>query len=714
MHTTARKPAEDAAVQDLGARLAAIKGASLVKSFCYTCPWQCPTEILVRDGQVVYHKGNPESPNNIGSRCAKGMASPYLTRDPDRLKYPLLRTNRKGPAGQFKRISWDEAFAFIAEKLVLIRDKWGPEAVAYTCHHDPNTVFFRHLLGDLYGSPNNYTHSSGCEQDRRAACLTLFGHVFPMHDFANSRYVILWGMNMLGANQGLWESRALIEAKKKGAKLVVVDPNFTETAQKANEWIPIRPGTDAAMALAMCNVIIEENLYDRDFVNRYCEGFNGFREHLRGKGYTPAWAETICGIKAETIARLAREFAATKPAMSAIFKGSGYYTNGADAGRACYILDALCGEVDKPGNLHLKDWAPLAAPVIIPEEAKTKPQKPPLHVAMGYPLAPDLPNSRLPDAVIDGKPYPVKGLFVQSTNPVMSDPNRDRVQEMFRHLELGVAIELYMSETALECDIVLPETSFYEHAEIRNGMWLGPQVILCQPAVPPVGEAKPLYDIVKGLAAKMGWAQYFPYRKWEDWGELMMKNIPMSLEELKRKGLWSGPIRYNRVPEGLPTPTGKIQIHSQAYADAGFDPYPVYVERTVIPDEQYPLQVTHSKLSMHCNVLTQNNPFLMEICPENWMEINRVDALKYGIEDGAYVVVESPKDQIRIRAKVVEGLVPGCISIRHGHGFGHWAMGSIAKGKGAHSNNLMDTHTSPISGANCYNECKVRVRPATT
>ena len=145
--------------RELGPRLAGIKGAKLIKSFCYTCPWQCPTEILVRDGKVVYHKGNPASPNNIGSRCAKGMASSYLTLDPDRLKYPMLRTTPKGQPGQFKRISWDEAFTFIADKLKAIRDKWGPEAVAYTCHHDPNTVFFRHFLGDLYGSPNNYTHT---------------------------------------------------------------------------------------------------------------------------------------------------------------------------------------------------------------------------------------------------------------------------------------------------------------------------------------------------------------------------------------------------------------------------------------------------------------------------------------------------------------------------------------------------------------------------
>lgn len=696
---------------NLSAELARIKGAEVIRSFCYTCPWNCPTEVYVRDGEIVYHKGNSESPNDIGTRCAKGMASSYIVKDPDRLKYPMKRTGPKG-SGEFARISWDEAFTIIADKLTEIKEKHGPEAVVWTCHHDPNTVFARHLLGELYGTPNCYTHTSGCEQDRRFACLTLFGHVFPMHDFAPARYVMLWGMNMLGANQGLFESRALLEAKKKGCRLVVVDPVFTETAQKADEWIPIQPGTDGAMALAMCRVIIDENLYDKDFVGKYCAGFDGFRDHLREKGYTPEWAEPICGIKAETIARLAREFATTKPAQAATFKGPGYYTNGADASRAIYLLDAITGQVDNPGNLHLKDWAPLGPPVIIPDEAKATPDKPPLHVAMGYPLAPDLPNSRLPEAVLDGKPYPVKAIFVQSTNPVMSDPDKDKMIEMFRALEFGVAIEVFLSETALECDLVLPETSFYEHAEIRQGLWLGPEIILCQPTVAPVGESKPLYDIVKGIAQKMGWGEYFSYDKWEDWGEVVMKDAPMSLDELKQKGFWAGEMRYGRVADGMPTPSGKIEIFSQAYADAGFNAYPEFTERSVMPDSDYPLQLVHSKLSVHCNVLTQNNPFLMEICPENWVEINTADAARYGIEDDGHAVIESPKASITIRAKVVEGILPGVICVRHGQGFGHWAMGEVAKGKGAHSNVLMDRHTGPISGANCYNECKVRIRRA--
>lgn len=699
------------ATLDMASEIARIKGAQVIRSFCYMCPWQCPTEVYVRNGDIVYVKGNQDSPNNLGTRCAKGMASFQMVKDPDRLKNPLQRTGPKG-SGQFTRISWDQAFTIIAEKLTEIKDKYGPEAVAYLWHHDPNSVFAQILLTQLYGTPNYYGHTAGCEQDRRLATLTLFGHPFPMLDFAHSRYVMLWGINLFEANEALWESKGLLDAMAKGCKLVVVDPSFTQTAEKADIWVPIKPGTDGALALAMCRVIVDEDLYDHDFVYKSCSGFDGFREHLRAKGYTPEWAEAITGVPVETIVRLAREFATTKPAMAEVFKGPGYYTNGADASRAIYLLDAITGNVDNPGNIYLKDWAPVGPPVVIPDEVKATPQKPPLHVAMGYPLAPDLPTSLLPAAVLEGKPYPVKAVFVQATNPVMSDPNTKRVQEMYRHLDFAVAIDLYLSETALECDLVLPETSFYERAEIRQGLWLGPQAILCQPVVPPVGESKPLYDIVKGIAGKMGWGKYFPYEKWEDWAQVAIQGLPMSLDDLKEKGFWTGEVTYGRPAKGLPTPSGKVEIYSKAFADNGYDPYPVFTEHSVYPDSDYPLQLTHTKLSAHCNLITQNNPYLMEIQGENWVEINPEDALKYNLQDGTYVVLESPQASITIKAKIVEGIRPGVVAVRHGHGFGHWAMGSVAKGKGAHSNALIETHVSPISGGNAYNECKVRVRLA--
>ncbi len=686
-----------------------IKGAKLVRSFCYVCPWQCPTEVYVKDGRVVYVKGNQYAPNR-GARCAKGMASVFITRDPDRLKHPLRRVGEKG-SGRFEQIGWDQAYMIMAEKLNEIKTKYGPESLVYLVHQDPNSVFAQIFFTQLYGTPNYYSHTAGCEQDRRLAALTVYGHVFPVPDFEPSRYIMLWGINPFEANESLYVTNSLVRALKNGAKLVVVDPLFTQTAEKADEWVPIKPGTDGALALAMCRVIIDEGIYDRDFVDRWASGFNGFRDHLRLEGYTPEWAEKITGLDAERIVRLAREVAASKPAVIEVFKGPGYYNNGADASRAIYILNVLTGNLDGPGNLHLKQWAPVGPPVVIPPDQVAKIEKPPLHVAMGYPVAPDLPTGLLADAVLAGRPYPVKALFVQAINPVMSETNTKKVIEMFRQLEFSVAIELYLTETAMECDLVLPETSFYERAELRQGLgWLGPQAILCQPAIKPVGESKPLYEIIKGLAAQMGYSQYFDYEIWEDWAKVSLAGAPFDVEYLKEHGFWNGPVSYHQYREApLATPSGKCEIYSQTFADNGYNPYPVYTETTVVPDEAYPFRLVNSKLSSHCNIVTQNNPYLMAIVGENWLELNPEDAAKYNLQEGDLVLIESPLDKKSIKLRLNEGIRPGVACVRHGHGFGHWAMGSVAKGKGTHINSLVDSHVSPISGGNAYNECKVRV-----
>jgi thiosulfate reductase/polysulfide reductase chain A len=698
---------------ELAASLAEVKGAKMITSFCYMCPWNCPSEVYVKDNKIVYIKGLDGAPN-AGRRCAKGEASFQVVDDPDRLKYPMKRVNPKGKDPQFERISWDEAYTIIADILLEVREKYGPEAVVSLFHHDPNSVFTQILLTQLYGTPNFYGHTAGCEQSRRQACLTIFGHVFPMLDLEDSRYIMLWGINLFEAIEAIWENLALFDALDKGAKLVVVDPKYTQTAEKADEWIPIKPGTDGAMALAMCSTIIEENLYDKAFVREWTHGFDEFAKHLRDKGYTPEWAARITDIPAETIRRLAREFATTKPAIAEAFKGPGNYTNGADATRAIYMLNVLTGNVDGPGNLCLKDWAPIGPPVIIPEEAMTKPTKPPLHVAMGFPLAPDLPTGRLPKAVIEGDPYPVKVLFLHSLNLIMSDPNPSLMKQMFKSLDLAVTIDIHMSETALESDLVLPDTSFYERAEIRQGLFKSPQAIICQPAVPPIGESKPMYDIIKGIAEKMGYGKYFTYQIWEDWGKVAVQGLPISLDELKTKGIWTGVNRYYKYKEsGFPTPSGKIEIWSKNFEASGYSPLPEYREHSVIPDDEYPLQLITSKLSMHCNILTQNNPYLIEIVGENWVELNPVDADKFGIKDGDMVIVESPHGKAEIRARVIEGIKPGVACARHDHGFGHWSPYlSVAYGRGAHLNHLNDGQIDPISGGNAYNERKVRVRRA--
>jgi thiosulfate reductase/polysulfide reductase chain A len=683
-----------------------IRGTKSVPGVCIICPWHCATEVFVKDNQVVYVRGN-ENAANGSSRCVKGVSSIHLSRDPDRVLHPM----KKESNGKYKIIRWEDAFSEIAEKLMAIKEKYGPEAVFYLFHLDSNEMFSMQLFTQLYGTPNWSGHGAACDQDRRLAAMATFGHPLPTKDFANSRFVMLWGCDPFGPNEALHENRELVEAMKKGCKLVVVDPNRSRTAEKAHVWLPIKPGTDGALALAMAHRIIETEAYDKDFCDNYVHGLDEFAAHVKSNGYTPEWAEPITGIKKEMIISLADEFARTKPGLMDGLKGLVNYTNGLAAFRTIYALNAITGNVDGPGNIILKEMAFLDLPLAIPEEAMVEPETPTLGQAGGYPLSPDMPTQLLPKAVLEGEPYPIKGGFFHITNPAMSDPNREAFEKMMAGLDLSVTIDMYLSETAQLSDYVLPECSMFERAEVREGLWSGPQAILSQPAIQPLGSSKPLYDIMRGLAEKMGYGEYFQWNSWEDWATKVIQYLPISLDDLKEKGVWQGELRYHKFKEdGLQTSTEKIEIFSEEFQSMGYDPMPVFTEEDrVKPDAAYPFQLVNAKMQNHCNLHTQNNPYLMEIEGENWVELNPLDAERLGISDEERVEVASPLKKVAIKARVREGVQPGVLKVIHGHGFGR-SIGSIARGKGTHVNSIFETRLNPVSGGNSYNEHKVSVR----
>lgn len=683
-----------------------IRGTKTVPGVCIVCPWHCATEVFVRDNEVVYVRGNEYAPN-MSTRCVKGIASIHLTRDTDRLIHPMKKTRN----GAFAVISWDEAFSVIAEKLIDIKRRHGPEAVTYLWHLDSNEIFSYQLFVELYGTPNWSGHGAACDQSRRAAGNITYGHPLPTKDYRNSRFIMMWGVDPLGANQSPHESREMVEALKRKARLVVVDPYRSRTAEKADIWVPIQPGTDGALALAMTYRIIETGAYDAQFCESYVHGFDAYAEHVTSSGYSPEWAEAITGVKAVTIIALADEFASTKPAVLDGLKGIVNYSNGFQALRAIFCLNAITGNVDGPGNLILKEAAPIVPPVVIPDDAVAVPARPIISAAMGYPLAPDIPTQLLPKAVLEGDPYAVKAAFFHIINPAMSDPNTGLFQEMMSALELSVTIDMYMSETAQLSDIVLPAASFYEQAEVRESLWSGPQVIMSQPAIPCMGDSKPLYEIMKGLAHKMGFGSYFQWETWEDWARRSTEHLPVSFEELKEKGVWLGELRYNKyLEEGFQTPTGKIEIYSEALAGNGYFPLPFYAEEgRVKPDSEYPFQLINAKSQYHCNLHTQNNPYLIGIQGENWVELSAADADALGISDGDKVELTSPMGSVRILAKIRPGLSDGIVRAIHGHGFGR-TMGSLARGRGTHINPIIDTRVNPICGGIGYNECKVNVR----
>jgi len=683
-----------------------IRGTKSVPGVCIICPWHCATEVFVKDNKVVYVRGNENSANG-STRCVKGVSSIHLSRDPDRLLHPM----KKDSNGGFRTISWDDAFSEIAEKLLKIKEEYGPEAVFYLYHLDSNDMFSYQLFSQLYGTSNWSGHGAACDQDRRLAAMATFGHPLPTKDCASSRFVMLWGMDPFGPNEAPHENRELVEAMKRGCKLVVVDPNRSRTAEKADVWVPIKPGTDGAMALAMAHRIIETEAYDKDFCDNYVHGLDEIATNIKSNGYTPEWAEEITGIKKEMIISLADEFAQTKPGMMDGLKGLVNYSNGLAAFRTIFALNAITGNVDGPGNIIIKETAPLDLPLPIPEEAIEEPEQPTLGQAGGYPMAPDMPTQLLPKAVLENEPYPIRGGFFHICNPVMSDPNRELFEKMMGELDLSVTIDIYLSETAQLSDYVLPEASMFERAEVREGMWSGPQVIVSQPAIKPLGSSKPLYEIMKGLAEKMGYGEYFQWDSWEDWANNVLAYVPITLNELKEKGVWQGELQYHKFKEEpLETPTGKIEIFSEGFQAKGYDPMPIFTEEDRIkPDADYPFQLVNAKMQNHCNLHTQNNPYLMQIEDENWVELNPTDAKRLEISDGDLVEVSSPLNKVTIKARVIEGVQPGVLKVIHGHGFGR-NFGSIARGKGTHVNSIFETRINPVSGGNSYNEHKVNVR----
>ncbi len=688
-------------------RISRIKGARMVPGVCIICPWHCPTEVFVKNNEVIYVRGNENAPNR-SSRCVKGVSSLHISKDPDRLLHPMMKTK----SGRHKAISWDDAFTIIANKLLKIKKENGPEAVSYLWHLDSNEMFSYQLFTQLYGTPNWSGHGAACDQDRRLAGMMTYGHPLPTKDYENSRFIMLWGEDPLGPNQSLHENRELVETLKRGTKLVVVDPYRSRSAEKANIWLPIKPGTDGALALAMAHRIIETKAYDADFCENWVYGFDAFADHVRSNNYTPQWAESVTGIDQAIIIDIADEFASTKPAVMDGLKGLVNYSNGFQALRTIFCLNAITGNIDGPGNLILKEASPLNLPLVIPEEALSMPERPIISAEMGYPLAPDIPSQLLPKAVLEGSPYPIKAAFFHIVNPAMSDPNTGLFRKMMDKLDLSVTIDIYMSETAQLSDIVLPEASFYERAEVRESLWSGPQTIMAQPAIRPLGESKPLYEIMRGLAKALGYGEYFQWKTWEDWARTVVEYLPVSFEELKEKGVWHGEMKYHKYIEagGFQTSTGRIEVYSETLAEYGYEPMPIYDEtQRVKPDEAYPFQLINGKMQCHCGTHTQNNPFLMAIEGENWVEISTRDAASLNIMDGDRVELCSPVSKAIIKTRVKEGLLPGVVRVVHGHGFGR-TMGSVAKGKGTHVNPIFDSQVNPVSGGIGYNECKVAVR----
>jgi thiosulfate reductase/polysulfide reductase chain A len=514
------------AVNEAGAQAWGREAGEWIPSCCNMCGGQSGIMVHVVNGIVEKIEPNHWNPNNYsnistdffdgyteefgckegGVICPKGNAGIMQLYDPDRIKKPLKRTNPDKSVGadpKWQELEWDQALDEIAGKLKALRDAGEAHKLLWISEDHS----FTHIQDDfckLFGTPNYSNHSNLCDVARKASFRTVIADDRPLADFIQSKYIMLWGWNPTSAIKWVYLPRILTRAIENGARLVVIDPYLSDTAAKAQEWVPIRPGTDGAMALAMGHVIIRDQLYDADFVQNWTVGFDEYAAYVADK--TPEWAEAITTVPARTIERLALEVATTKPACIDVWSGPGQHSNGVQGGRAIAVLAALVGGYDRPGTMMLPDKRGEKHIEVKPDEtAAVTFAQPRFDELSKYPLGHKSGvYCQLFENLAEGKgPYQPKMLICVFQNPMMSMPGNQTVAKGLANLETLVVVDTMLSETAMLADYVLPGTVFLERYDL-NSHWLTWSALgLRQPVVKPLFGQLAEYETVAALGRRL-------------------------------------------------------------------------------------------------------------------------------------------------------------------------------------------------------------------
>jgi thiosulfate reductase / polysulfide reductase chain A len=666
---------------------------------CGVCSMGCAYIAHLRNGRIVRLTGNPNDQTAEGKLCVKGYGGPRLLYDPDRIKYPLKRTNPEKGIGidpGWVKISWDEALDLTASKFKEIRDAHGPQALALIAR--PKT-WQKHFAKSI-GTPNHVAHQSLCYTTHEInwmAMITGSGKTWTV-DYERAKYILSFGWDGLGKSKNHW-GRSVNTACLNGARLVVLDPRLSITAAKADQWIPIKPGTDLAFSLAMIHVIIDEDLYNHDFVDNYTIGISELSTAVQE--YTPEWAEGICEVPAETIARVARDFATIRPAVVAYHKrdaGGPNYANSSLLSQCFVILDALSGSLDRPGG-HILD---------------RKPKLPGFTDIFDIPPYPDTINgpridglekfpltykktkgafSTIAEGILAQDPYQLRGALVWKHN-VLSFPNPDRMVEALKTLDFIAVSEILPSEMAQMADVVLPDHMFFEGGGLNPRKYhaMYPQVALRQP-LPPVHDTKSFSSVLVDLLRRMGLEDYAP----EGMGgaaimEAELEALGTTKEEILAAGGMWGEEQPLEPKTEFGTPSGKIELYSTVLEEAGFEPLPTWKPARAETSDEYPFHFITYRMPWERMTQSQNDPLLAELRPTNTVLINTRTAEDLGIADGDEVYVESSAGKIKLPAELTMGIRPDCVAVDHG--FGHWSQGySVAQGRGANEGDLIPNLT---------------------
>ena len=569
-----------------------MKNAQEVYTDCTLCYHSCGTVVTVAEGRAVKVEGLKSHPLNKGELCPKGEAALSHIYSPERLKHPLKRVN-----GRFEQISWNQALDEIADKLSQLKAAYGPQVLGVFSGsigvENLEMAGLTQRFKAAFGSPNFFSVESVCYRMRIRTRQITFGK-YPTEELDSNLYV-LWGHNPDASDFPL--KLALERNLAQGSKLVVVDPRRIPLADKAEMYLRIRPGTDGAMALAMIHVIINENLYDKAFVDAYTLGFDKLVDHIQK--YTPEWAENISWVPAEQIRSLARLFATTKGA--GIYQGTctqDQTANGTQSSRAFSVLQTITGNINVPGG-----W--VISPRLAFGNVGLKVEGEPLG-ADQFPLFFEVWGRKSPYGVVtvvpESIPDKLKAFYVVGGNPLMSMPDSNAFTEAFKKLELLVVHDMVMTETAQLAHYVLPACSHLEKwgvAYTYNVCHCLPYLMLRKKCIEPLHESRSEWWVYTELAKRLGLEALFPWKSEEDLVrfELEPSGLPFEylLNEKPEGGFYQNKV-YEMTNNLFPTPSRKIEIYSDALEHVGFDPLPTYQEPLRSPMsaelaflEEYPL-----------------------------------------------------------------------------------------------------------------------------
>jgi thiosulfate reductase/polysulfide reductase chain A len=692
--------------------------AKEIYSICFMCTVRCPIRVEVENDEVIWIEGNPHVPGIEGALCAKGSAGIALLNDTERPQHPMIRSGPRG-AGQWRRVSWEEALDYVADKLKSVIQEHGPQSFVFGERTNLNTHISKTFMKAL-GSPNHFTHDALCKGSVNTAFRSLTGYTDAEVgiDYANTRHIIMYGRNIFESLE-IKAINNLLDAMDKGAKLTYIDPRVTVTASKAQRYWQIRPGTDLALNYALIHTILKEKLYDKDYVNCWVEGLAELKAFV--EPYTPAWAETETGIPASEIVALAREAATVKPAVVFHYgyRGS-LHLNEIYLRRSLVILNALMGSIEAKGGLFFKK-GPKA--VGLGDVGKYTDQEFPKIEFLrfdgsgrkAFPITDSSHGNAqmLAQAILNQDPYPIRAALFNRFEPLQSIADSGQVRRALDKLDLIVDIDVNYSEIAWYADVILPESIYLERSDslmVVSG--LKPQLFMRRQAVSPRYDTKPGWWIIKELGRRLGVGQYLPFETIEDIWNLQLKDLGVTIKDFDDKGfvaLSEKPILWNRE-NGLKfkTASGKIELVSPLLEKAGFPSFPRY-EPVPAPLEGH-LRLSVGRCAVHTHVSTQNNFYLNELVPENELWIHPQAAERQGIKDGDPVEITSPVGTSKIRAKVTDFIHPEMVFMLHGFGKTVPAQTRCYL-KGASDALLQENLSDKVGGSPAYDETLVQVKP---